>query len=285
MGYQKIVQFGNVTEIYSYDKEIKPRPPSRLKARLLTEKLAGRVHKTVPTRNNVKKNRKDAIRKHAKEFGTYTRSEASIKRSRINFFRLCHHNNTSAQSIHFVTLTFAYDLSYKTACRHVARFMERVSTAQPEIPVSYISVPELTEKNRYHFHLLIYNLSTRLAGEPIKTKSKNSAKITTERTTRNLQRLFQRGYLDIMPATYTSRGIAGYMAKYMAKALGDTRYESTRGYNTSRNIKKISSHGGNTLSIYSHELIPTDNIDNYQQSEYDVPYLGVCKYTRIETIK
>jgi len=159
--------------------------------------------------------------------------------------------------------------------------MEKIQTHSSEIPISYISVPELTKKNRFHFHLLVYNLSTRLAGQTVRA---GNAIYTTERETRNLQRLFERGTIDIVPATYTSRGIAGYMAKYMAKSLEDSRYETTRGYNCSRNIKKIRTYGSNTLSTYAN-IIPSENLVSIDNNEYDVPYMGKCRYTKITKIK
>lgn len=247
MGYTKIVQYGNVTEVYEYEKNINNNKRPHVSA--LTKK------------------RNKAIRESSKKKGIYTRHPSSILRSTQSFFRLVHHNNCNADTIHFVTLTFAYDLTYKTATRHVSHFMERIKKYFSEVPISYISVPELTKKGRFHFHLLVYNLPTETA--------------SLERKTRNLQRLFQRGYVDIVLATYTTKGIAGYMAKYMAKALKDGKVETTRGYNCSRNIKKIRSAGSNTLSTYSDLLIPNTDLADIETKSYDVPYLGQCNYTKI----
>lgn len=280
-GYTKIVQYGNIIETYEYEKKIHRKPPSAKKA---WELAVGRGDNSklakLPT--NLKARRQHSLRQEAKRKSIYARSEASAKRTRTNFFRLCHHNNCLADSIHFLTLTFVYDVTYTQASRHVKRFMEKLRKYNGEVPVNYISVPELTEKGRFHFHLLVYNLSPRLAGEPIKTKSSGSAKITTERKTRNLQVLFERGYVDIVPATYTSRGIAGYMAKYMAKSLADTRYETTRGYNCSRGIKKIYSAGSNSLDKYYTDIIP-EEVVSVEEKCYDVPYLGNCRLTKIIT--
>lgn len=280
-GYTKIVQYGNIIETYEYEKKIQKKPPSAKRA---WEVALGRRDNSKLTKipRNLKEKRQHSLRQEAKRKGVYARSEGSAKRTRTNFFRLCHHNNCLADSIHFVTLTFAYEVTYPQASRHVKRFMEKLRERNGEVPVNYISVPELTEKGRFHFHLLVYNLSSRLAGEPIKTKSSGSAKITTERKTRNLQVLFERGYVDIVPATYTSRGIAGYMAKYMAKSLEDTRYETTRGYNCSRGIKKIYSAGSNSLDTHYDMIIP-EEVVNVEEKSYDVPYLGNCRLTRITT--
>lgn len=265
MGYRKIVQYGDTTEIYDYENNLKKKQGiDHVKAQrlLFNERIDDeKQHLSL----NAKRQR--AIRLQSKSKGTYERSQASINRSRRNFFRLCHHNNCNAQTIHFVTLTFAYDLSYKKALAHLKRFMERVQNFKSEISLSYISVPELTEEGRYHFHLLVYDLPP------------ETAKL--ERKTRNFQRLFQRGYVDISVATHNSMGIAGYMAKYMAKALAHEKNEATRGYTCSRNIAKITSAGGNTLSHYSDMIIPTEDIVDTEERSYDVPYLGLCRFTKI----
>ena len=146
----------------------------------------------------------------------------------------------------------------------------------------YISVPEFTKKGQFHFHLLVYDLPPELSGITKWTDTrKGRIYYTSERETRYLQGLFQRGYLDIVPATYTSRGIAGYMAKYMAKALTDTRYEVGRGYNCSRSIAKYYSAAGNTLDNYLNHFIPTDSLLQDETIEYDVPYMGRCKLRKI----
>jgi len=279
MGYTKINQFANVTEIYNYDKDIKPKSPSWTKAVKLVNPKTN--NKSISS-STIIANRKKLLRLQSKDKRIFKRSKYSIKRAKDNFFRLCHHNNYSANSIHFLTLTFAYDLSYKEATRYVARFMEKISKASYPVSPSYISVPELTKKNRFHFHLLVYNLPSQISGQEVRAGNKV---YTTERETRNLQVYFERGYVDILPTTYTSRGIAGYMVKYMAKSLEDSRYETTRGYNCSRNLKKIRSAGGNSINQYDDMIIPTDNLVSIDTSEYNVPYLGKCQYTKIITIK
>lgn len=267
MGYTKIVQYGDTIEVYSYEKNIKKEGIDRLKAeRLFNPQRTDDLQRN----NSVIEKRKKQLRLQSQAKGLYRRSDASIKRSRLNFFRMVHHNNCKAQSIHFLTLTFAYDTTYKEASRSVAKFFERLRKHFGEVPLSYISVPELTEKGRLHFHLLLYNLPA------------DFEKI--ERKTRNFQRLFHRGYLDLRFASYNSKGIAGYMAKYMAKALGHSKNEARRGYNCSRNIERFLVSGGNTMSYYADLIIPTEDVEIEVESSYDIPYLGTCQYKKIKKI-
>jgi len=249
MGYCRIVQYGDTTEIYEYEKN--------------------RTNTRTKTVSSITRKRNKQNREYAQKKGTYIKSYQSKKRTINNFFKLCHHNNCLASTIHFFTLTFIYDLTYQTATRHVARFMERIKKNCQTVPLSYISVSEKTKAGRYHFHLLVYDL-------PTETES-------NERKTRYFQRQFERGYVDIRYATYTSAGIAGYMAKYMSKSFTDESNETGRYYNCSRNIKKISAFGSNTLDT---RLGTSDNGLGFMPCTeklevYTVPYLGTCIKTRI----
>lgn len=251
MGYTRIVQFGDTTEFFYYEKN---RPNYK------------RPHLSAIAQKRLK-----AIRELRKKKKDYKRRIDSILRSVNNFRAVVHHNNHYAQTVVFITLTFAFDVTYKQACQYTATFYKRVKKAYPEVPLSYISVPELTKKGRFHFHLLVYNLPTYVTEKEFSPFlwSKEDFEF---RTTRNLQRLFERGYLDLRVAHNRSGAIANYMGKYMAKSLFDERYEVGRGYACSRNIKKITSYGSNTLSTFT-DLIATDTV---KEEKYTVPFLGEC---------
>jgi len=247
MGYTRIVQYGNITELYEYEKNKPDYRPRYI--------------------SSLDKKRQKQARLRKKALGLTTRSTRSIKRSRTSFFRFCHANNVAAKTVSFLTLTFSHDVTYKQALKSQSDFFQRLKKNIPSIPLSHISVPEKTKKGRFHFHILIYNLPPEIQ--------------ESERSTRNIQRCFNRGYVDLRPSTYTSEGIAGYMAKYMAKALSNPLFETTRGYNNSRNIIKPSAYGRNTLGGYLDLIIPDEG--DRQQTEYDVPYLGRCIKTVIKT--
>jgi len=244
MGYCRIVQYGDITELYEYEKNINNTKKKKI--------------------SSIAKKRAKQNREYAKQKGTYIKSKRSRLRTINNFFRLCHHNNYMSKTIHFVTLTFAYDITLTKASRIIARFMERIKDNFSSETISYISVSELTKKGRYHFHLLVYNLPTETCDY--------------ERETRYYQRQFEHGYVDIRLATYKSAGIAGYMAKYMAKAMYDNENEKGRFYNCSRNIEKVRYAGSNTLNTHLHELITYSCKSTIDQ--YNVPYLGKCIKTK-----
>lgn len=266
MGYTKYVRYGDTLEVYEYEKNVSTNRTVRYVSPL------------------ERKRRRDRIQALG-----YVRSDFSIKRAKRSFFRLCHHNNTLAASIHFITLTFADDIEYSDSLRAISAFFRKIKILheiQGHPPITYIAVPELTKKNRYHFHLLVYNLPPEASGTPISIRYFNRRKrcfcvqySTTERFTRYLQNKWLRGFVDISPATYTSKGIAGYMAKYMGKALGDPKFKARRAYNCSRNINKIYDAGGNTHDSWKSMIIPDDAV-GVDVAEYKVPYLGTCNFIR-----
>jgi hypothetical protein len=274
MGYTKIVQYANIVEVYEYEKELKIKPPNHVKHTRLASSLSGSSSSSP----------KSLFPKKKKQLTRHYRSDRSNKRTLDNFFRLCHHNVYTASTVHFLTLTFAYDLDFSLANRLLSRFISKLRKYDNSF--SYIAVPELTKKNRWHYHLLVFNLSPQLSGETKWYDTRKGRKYyTTERETRNLQVQFLHGYVDIVPASYTSTGVAGYMAKYMAKSLTDERYASRRGYSSSNNIEKVSSAGGNSLSGFLDLVVPTEDLISCEVSEYDVKFMGNCKKTKIRKIK
>lgn len=251
MGYTKVVQYGNYTEIYEYEKDLN---------------TTRRPRKALSKIQKARKNRRESDKPRI-------RSPYSIRRARRNFFRICHANNLKAKTIHFCTLTLAEPTDYRTFLRYLSEFHRRLKNGFQEEgypPISYIGVPELTKKGTYHFHLLIYNLPPT---ERIR-----------ERKTRNLQRCaWQRGYLDIRYADRVTSGIAGYMAKYMGKFLANPTNEARRAYSSSRNIDKVTITSGN--KVFDKDFTPHPVGEIAQRvTTYDVPYLGTCKYSRYQVL-
>jgi len=247
MGYTKYVKYGNTIEVFEYGKDVNPNRRKKTLTALERRRRAERIAM----------------------YG-YQRSDFSTKRAKRNFFRLCDHNNTHADSITFVTLTFASDCVYRDCLRDLNAFYKKIRNiyeSKGHKEISYIGVPELTEKGRYHFHLLMYNLPASCTER--------------ERATRNLQRLWTKGYLDLASANYRTKGLAGYMAKYMGKALGSNKSEARRGYNCSRNIEKIFSKGSNSPSLWS-DIMDQMVIGTLATSivQYETPYLGTCTFTQ-----
>jgi len=217
--------------------------------------------------------------------GKKARTAFSIRRARRNFFRLVHHNNLLASTVTFITLTYAFEPTYKEATRHLAWFVERLKKGVGN-QISWIAVPELTKKGRFHFHMLLYDLPAEIAESEPSTDLRQGIFESREgqvsvadrraRATRNLQRCFRAGYVDIGLATYRTGGLAGYMGKYMAKALRNGKLEARRGYNCSRNIQRPAIYSANDLAG-SLDMIWDLNTSPEFSTEYEVRFVGQCK--------
>lgn len=236
MGYTRVVQYGDVTETYEYEK-------------LVTDRR-GRPKK--------KPRRSRTIRKY--------RSQRACKRAKFQFFRLVSENLASKGLPSFVTLTMGTDdTDLSCGYSYILTFKRNVKNKMG-ITFSYIAVPEWQKKGRLHFHLLVWGLQ--------------SVTEDSERDYRNLQRCYQRGYLDFRHARENSPKLASYLAKYMAKAYEDERLSGRRAYSCSRDIDKIRSYGSNSLSLYTDHIVDVDNSTIVRELVYNVPYLGRCKLTR-----
>jgi len=61
----------------------------------------------------------------------------------------------------------------------------------------------------------------------------------------------------------------------MAKALGDAKNESIRGFNCSRNIRKYYQAGGDQIDQYM-DIVIGDNHVEKQVKVYDTTFMGRC---------
>lgn len=118
-----------------------------------------------------------------------------------------------------------------------------------------------------HFHVLIWGLSDEI--------------IASERATRNLQRLWLRGFVDIV-ATDGHPKIATYLSKYLFKTVFDTRLGGQKAYSASRNIMRPLSCTNDAALGRVGELFSGDawnTIEKLSEKTYETQWLGTCKRT------
>lgn len=242
MGYTKIIQYGNVTEVYEYSRDIYISRKRKYKS-LLRKKR----DKNLPPKAKTKR---------------------SIKRSTDNFFRLVHHNLTINEDLPILlTLTNFTDVTLETGYLSLKLFFRRLikyqnAYTQQRNNIKFITVPELQPKSGYlHYHVVIWGLKTHVWAE--------------ERSRRLLQRFWQRGYIDVRPTTYKSEKIAGYLAKYFSKSQTNIFFATRRAYTASRNIHRPTTHGSNQLSDFLQHIVEPVNCT--KTNEYTTMYLGTCK--------
>jgi len=128
MGYCKVIQYANITEIYTYQNDI-------------TKKR--KVHRE---------------RSKRKAGAVFFRSGASIKRAKSSFYR-----NVAAQ-LHakgapaFITFTYFEDNpeTIKNGYKQIRQFFSII--AKHIARASYIVVPEWQKRGQLHFHALVWGL-------------------------------------------------------------------------------------------------------------------------------
>jgi len=244
MGYARIVQYADVVEWYEYEKNYVNVPRKQLteldkKRRLEARKL--RIY--VP------------------------KSKFSVKRAKTNFFQIV------AGTLHekgrpvLLTLTMHEDnVSVTKGYQYIHDFKKRlIGSSKLCSTFTYIAVPEFQKRGRLHFHLLTWGL-------PIEV-------CENERNTRNIQRQYGKGFVDVRVANDSSPKLASYLAKYMSKTYQDERLVFHKAYTCSRDVAKTRSYGSNTLTTYSSELIPDDACIQKIDS-YNTQYMGRCSLTK-----
>lgn len=130
MGYTKIRQFVDITEIYLYEKKVYPTKMRRQRRR--TDNVIG------------------------------FRSGRSIKRAKSTFFDLVRNQLYSIQELP-VFLTLTYHNAYETppslddSYRHLKSFFRKTKEVCG-VDLSYIAVPEYQKRGFVHFHSLVWGL-------------------------------------------------------------------------------------------------------------------------------
>jgi len=246
MGYARIVQYGDTMEYYEYEKPFIERRIRRSPSALERKRTAERRKQGVP------------------------RSEFSIRRARANFTHLVAENLYQRGAPALITLTnHLPDVSLTQGFRNLASFKKNVQN-QMGVTLTYIAVPEYQKRGRLHYHLLAWGL-----GE---------AQTKFERSTRNLQRLYGKGFLDVRVAYDSSPKLASYLAKYFTKAYADPRNVGKRTYTASRDVNRPRAYGSNSLSSYTDSTL-IDPLDAKLVVSYNTKYLGRCTLTKYKKEK
>lgn len=245
MAYVRLVQAGDLTELYKYQKNWNVRKNRRFNSR-------NKRRKTEDYKNGI---------------GNSQRSGRSVQRSKKEFFRLVASNLQGTENPIFITLTVNKELLVTVAYRYFQHFIKRLRRVKGN-NIRYIAVPEWQPVSGFiHFHCLFWGLQEKgQKGELI------------DRDRRNYQRLWLRGYCDVRIARDSSLAIAGYMAKYLAKATTDPRLRNIRAYSASGNVKRPYSAGSNTLGDFLDDLIDEEDNRMVSNKTYDTMWLGRCDY-------
>jgi len=211
--------------------------------------------KDLPKQRKQRKTRNNTGFKHS-----YTRRTDNVRRLRKSFVRLVRANLARTECPVFLTLTMASILRIDVAYECYSRFIRRMRAEYGQ-DWSYIAVPEFQKRGAVHFHVLAWGLPPTLSHD--------------ERVSRAVQRLWSFGTCDLIETDGNIK-IAGYLAKYMQKALHDKRLLSQKSYVCSRNILRAVSYNLGTVFDFKDELF--GKMTSSYKKEFLTQWLGSCTY-------
>jgi len=214
--------------------------------------------KNLPDRG--RKQKKDRERRSV----SVKRRADNVERCRKAFTRLVRSNIDGITMPALCTFTMAdvvsIDRAYRCFTQFVQRFRRVFGTA-----FRYIAVPEFQERGAVHFHVIFWGVSQKA--------------ILNERHTRQIQHLWGRGYVDCI-LTDGSVKLAGYLSKYMRKAMWDERLGRQKAYSSSRSVlRPVSLTSRTSVDVSLGVWGGVDNFDVVKVSEFDTMWLGHCRKT------
>lgn len=275
MTYTKLIHTGDILELYQYEK--------------------------TPSITVNRNKRKRITPEGGRPVIAPERRRDNIRRSRKRFIRLVRSNCDPATPPTLLTLTMFSIVDIKTASACLSRY---TATLQRVVGpgFKYIGVPEFQKRGAVHYHLLVWGLPDELVfnESPYATWTRKTFRqypavrrffawcITKSfrpdqaRGFRLLQNLWACGFVDIMP-TDGNGALAGYLAKYMQKAMHDGRLAGKRGFYASRNVLRPVLYKTAT-PLHLSKLIFGKSTELLTENSFSTEWLGECKYSRYKLV-
>jgi len=209
MGYIKTISYSNLIEIYEYEEDIR---------------YTGRKGRNVQKSNSLQG--LDSVGRDLlfQSEQKPKKRQDNANRASMVFRRLVSANLGQSDVPLFISLTFAGDSPTIGQGHEAFNAFARNCRREFGENIRYVAVPEFGTKGtqRLHFHALFWGVDSKRLAE-------------TERRTRLFAGLWGKGFVDLV-ATDGSHKLAGYMAKYMAKAFMSPLLNGKKSYIASRNI-------------------------------------------------
>lgn len=247
--YEKVVQSGDLIEVYEYERM--PMPPIR---------------------KNKTKRDEEFMRFKRLLRGSH-KSERHVKRAVFNFCRKARATLVLGTP-HMLTLTMVDTVDIATAYILFTEFGVRLRKVYGN-SIAWITVPEFQKRGAVHFHTLIWNL-------PYDAH-------LTERDGRALQHLWSYGYVDCITTDGSpklSGYLAKYMSKAMFddRLFGKKAYSCSRNVMSPVSLKTKTS-----VAIFKKEFgidQAENSLQPDREREYETRWLGRARYRAYDaTIK
>jgi len=273
--YTKFIKSGDVIEIYQYEKD-----PTSTGCRKRVQPETG-VKRLRVARN---------------------RRPDNVRRLRRGFVRLVRANTTTDNPPALITLTMRAIVSIEEASPYLTVFFQTLRKNHGT-GFRYIAVPEFQKRGAVHYHCLVWGLPDdiifnetpyvawckktyrqhSLVRRYVEWCFEKSFDPRESRGTRYLQACWARGFVDCVP-TDGSPKLAGYLAKYMSKAMQDERLGGKRAYYPSRNVLRPML--ANTAQFLDHSKLIW-GVDNelITSREFDTVWLGRCLYRMYKPVE
>lgn len=264
MAYIKWVQSGTLLEKYEYEKSL-------------------------PIRRTTRKRQSTG---HKRDIKNAVRSFTAFRRAERSFRRIVRSNLGRGQPPALLTVTMRQILPFKPSVRLFTTFIAALRRKEGK-GFRYIAVPEFQKRGAVHFHVLIWGLN-HYACEGHFERQKQGKKWRKvfvcdswqtkecECASRYIARLWLRGFSDFF-VTDGHPALAGYLSKYMSKAMQDVRLSGEKAYYASRNSLRPVSIAADSLSKFKIEIIQQEVIHTGEllnEREFDSVWLGRCTYKR-----
>lgn len=209
VGYVKTITYGDVVEIYQYEKDVRyhGRNGKRIRRKDGGSDLASSVSNSVLSPEQRAEKRKD-----------------NARRSAMVFRRLVSANLGEQDCPLLVSLTYAENIEDIGRAHKDFNSFARNVRAKFGKGIRYIAVPEFQKRGAVHFHALFWGLDSKTLAE-------------SERRTRLVAKMWGQGFVDLV-VTDGNHKISGYLSKYMAKTFCDSRLKGKKAYISSQNIKR-----------------------------------------------
>jgi hypothetical protein len=250
MSYFKVTRMGKYTEIKEYEKELAHLPYSPIKRRF------GRRH------SELRRYRPD-----------------NIGRKVTCFKNIVWSNLGGDESPALITFTMfeigSIVSAYKSLTVCVQRLRKRLKNS-----FKYIAVPEFQRRGAVHFHMIIWGLPDYIIKNetPHWNREEDVGDLDKiQRGNRYLQNIWQRGFVDCLPTDGNPR-LAGYLCKYLSKAMSDERLFSQKSYVCSRNVLHPVSVTSKETYGNANEIAGIDlSVAKLEiDTEYQTKWLGNC---------
>jgi hypothetical protein len=189
-------------------------------------------YQITPEFHGTSKKKKRKRNRHADDRTQRYRRADNLWKLAERFTRIVRSNIGAIAPPALVTLTMLEILGIRESYRAFSVFIQRLR-ARTKGSFRHIAVPEFQKRGAVHFHVLIWGLSESLYDSP--KGMETEAADLRESINRGIQNLWQRGFADSI-STDGSFKLAGYLAKYMRKAMHDKRLLGQKAYTASRNI-------------------------------------------------